>query len=297
MSVIKGMTLQGSKGSSSYSFPIGNGTLKEEEKKEIPAPNGREIIVWEGNMKVITVPCAFDNYAYILICEKSGKAAVVDPTEAYPVLMQVEKAGAELTAILCTHHHADHVGDIESLLNENPGLDVYCYHSDRQRIFGINRPLSGGDRFSVGDLAVEVLHTPGHTKGSITYFVGGALFTGDTLFGGGCGRLFEGTAEEMYDSLKNTIKVLPDETKIYFGHEYTLQNLTFAHAVEPENNDIVRRLAAVRDLSGDKRITTPSTLALEIETNPFLRCNDIDIEECNSPLEVFTRLREMKDGS
>ncbi len=247
-------------------------------------------------MKVIVVPCAFDNYAYILICEKSGKAAVVDPTEAYPVLMQVEKAGAELTAILCTHHHADHVGDIESLLNENPGLDVYCHHSDRQRIIGVNRPLFGGDFFSIGDLAVEVLNTPGHTKGSVAYSVEGALFTGDTLFGGGCGRLFEGTAEEMYDSLNHTIKVLPDETRIYFGHEYTLSNLTFSRTVDPENNHIVRRLASLRDLAGGKRITTPSTLALEKETNPFLRCDELDIQGCDSPLEVFTRLRQMKDG-
>ncbi len=244
-------------------------------------------------MKVIVVPCSFDNYAYILLCEKSGKAAVVDPAEAYPVMMEVEKAGGELAAILCTHHHTDHVGDIETLLAEMARLPVYCHYSDKHRILGANRLLSEGECFSVGDLQVEVLHTPGHTRGSIVYLIDGALFTGDTLFGAGCGKLFEGTVEDMYASL-NRLKKLPDETNIYFGHEYTWQNLKFAKSVEPGNNAISKRLQEMENMSG-VGMTTPSTLWLEKATNPFLRCEHLVIPQCRSSFEVFTHLRRLKD--
>ncbi len=244
-------------------------------------------------MKVITVPCSFDNYAYILLCEVTGKAAVIDPSEAYPVIMAAEKAGGELVAVLCTHHHADHVGDLEYLLEEIPAIEVCCHESDEMRIHGANRLLDNGDRFSLGNLEVTVYHTPGHTSGSVVYQVDDALFTGDTLFGAGCGRLFEGTPQEMYGSL-NRLKELPEICKIYFGHEYTQQNLTFAMSVEPDNEAIQARFQDLEKMEGIV-CSTPSTLELEIATNPFMRCDQFILPGCNSPLEVFTRLRKLKD--
>ncbi len=244
-------------------------------------------------MKVIVVPCSFDNYAYIIICETTGKAAVIDPTEAYPVMMEIEKAGGKLVAVLCTHHHGDHVGDIETLKSEISELAVYCHISDEKRIYGANRLLKDGDRFPIGDLELAVLQTPGHTRGSISYQVHDLLFTGDTLFGAGCGRLFEGTPEKMHASL-NKLGRLPDTTKIYFGHEYTRQNLSFAVSIEPNNEAIASRLEDIENMGGE--ITSPSTLGLEKATNPFLRCTEIVLPGCETPLEVFTKLRQLKDS-
>ncbi len=252
-------------------------------------------------MRVIPIPCSFDNYSYLLVCEVTGEAAVIDPTEAYPVNCQIEDIDVNLTSVLCTHHHNDHVGAIGELLETSPQLKVYCHHSDRERIPLANTYIEDGDTISVGKLEGRSLHTPGHTLGSICYHFEETLFTGDTLFGSGCGRLFEGTAEQMYVSLTTRIAVLPAETKLFFGHEYTLKNLEFSLSVEPQNSSAAQRLKILQEEGG---ITTPTTLKAENETNPFLRCSSKNI--CNNlvlrgmdvkgELEVFAALRELRNS-
>jgi hydroxyacylglutathione hydrolase len=256
-------------------------------------------------MKVITVPCLFDNYGYLIICEETRAAAVVDPAEFYPVSREIERAGVQLQAIYCTHHHADHIGGVEDLLGQFPGISVYGHESDRRRIQGMNCSLVDGSEFRVGNIAGRVLHTPGHTSGSLCYLIEDALFTGDTLFGGGCGRLFEGSPKQMYDALNSQLKPLPPETKVYFGHEYTASNLKFANFAEPENEAVRKRLEQATTQRDKGGLTTPSTLKAEVQTNPFLRCSEkniIDsvakkfIGEALDPLSVFTALRRLKDS-
>lgn len=252
-------------------------------------------------MKVFPLACAFDNYSYLIVCEKSGLAAVVDPTEAYPVWLKAGELSVTLTKIFCTHHHQDHVGGIADLLEEQPELQVYGYHADYKRIPGVTRPLHHGDALHLGSVTGTVLHTPGHTAGSVCYLFEGNLFTGDTLFGGGCGRLFEGSAEEMYASLTSVIAPLADETAVWFGHEYTLLNLQFAAEVEPASLDVRERLKQTRDLARLDFPTTPSTLGQEKRTNPFLRCGSASFMEragfrpTTDPVEVFRQLRGRRD--
>ncbi len=253
-------------------------------------------------MKIIPVPCSFDNYSYLLICEQTGKAAVVDPTEAYPLMVTLEKYEVELSAILCTHHHHDHIGGAEDLQAEYSGIETVCYRGDKHRIPVADSYVDHGGSIRFGAQTGRVVHTPGHTTGSICYHFGGHLFVGDTLFGGGCGRLFEGTPEQMHTSLQQQIAKLPDETKVYFGHEYTRTNLNFALTVDPDNADIHQRLADLKDSSA---ISTPSTIALEKQTNPFLRSNLETIKttlqkkygaKVESALDVFTLLRQMRNS-
>ena len=170
-------------------------------------------------MKIVPVPCLEDNYAYLVIDESTGEAGVVDPSEADPVLAALQREGVELRAILKTHHHWDHVGGNKALLRKFPALSVYGHASDRGRIEGQTVFLNAGDDFSLATLLVGVLHNPGHTTGAVSYVIADCVFTGDTLFAGGCGRLFEGSPADMYTSLVKTIGALPAETKVYFGHE------------------------------------------------------------------------------
>jgi len=257
-------------------------------------------------MKVIPIPCAFDNYSYLLICEQTGAAAVVDPTEFYPVYKALDELGVRLSAILCTHHHHDHIGGMEELLAEyEADVTVYGFRDDMHRIPGITQPVIDGDTVRVGDLFGSILHTPGHTTGSICYSFGDCLFVGDTLFGGGCGRLFEGTPAMMFASLMEKIFPLPDDTRIFFGHEYTALNLRFAASVEEGNLQLAERMRDVQTLRGQQLTTTPSILALEKATNPFLRCSDhefvqrvCDTISCHdrTPLAAFTALRELRNN-
>ncbi|MBX3154887.1 MAG: hydroxyacylglutathione hydrolase [Deltaproteobacteria bacterium] len=213
-------------------------------------------------MRVAIVPCLKDNFAYLVI--EGGVAAVVDPGEAEPVLAAVAREGVRLAAVWATHHHMDHVGGLPGLLAAHPGLEVLAGERDAGKIEGVTRALADGDEFELAGVRGRVLHNPGHTLGAITFVIDGRAFTGDTLFGGGCGRVFEGDPAMMHASLER-LAALPPATEVYFGHEYTAANLRFAAAVEPDNADVARRVREIPTPS------TPSTIELERATNPFLR--------------------------
>lgn len=226
-------------------------------------------------MRVSIVPCLSDNYAYLVECPRTGALAVVDPSEAAPVLAAL--AGRAPSAIWCTHHHPDHVGGVEELARAFPGIDVFAHASDRARIAGQTRDLEDGGEVTLGALAARVIHVPGHTLGALAWVVRGpdgaqAVFTGDTLFVAGCGRLFEGTAEQMFASLSK-IAALAPETLVYCGHEYTASNVRFAQSVE--DTDALRALAErTTTARAAGTATVPSTIAGERATNPFVRAKD-----------------------
>ncbi|MGK5091756.1 hydroxyacylglutathione hydrolase [Deltaproteobacteria bacterium TL4] len=254
-------------------------------------------------MKIIPIPCLNDNYAYLIICPETQKAGVVDPAEAGPVLKEIRKQKVLLTAILNTHHHWDHVSGNEELLRKIPGLSIYGHVSDKDRIPKQNVFLVEGDKISIGNLEGTFTHSPGHTSGSVIYYFGDAAFTGDTLFSSGCGRLFEGSPEEMFHSLHD-IASKPPATKIYFGHEYTELNLKFALSIEPHNQDLRDKAASVKRTRAAGAFSTPSPLENEMRTNPFLRWNIQEIQESVkrheplnelTPVAVFRVIRQLKD--
>ena len=215
-------------------------------------------------MRVVTINLLRDNFGYLVIDDTL--AAVVDPGEAGPVKEALARENVRLAAIWLTHHHHDHVGGVPGLAG--PGIEVVAHHLDVSRAPGVTRPVDEGDTVELGRLRARILHNPGHTTGAISYVVEGCVFTGDTLFGAGCGRLFEGTPEMMYGSLQK-LAALPPETKVYFGHEYTAANLRYAAVAEPGNAAINARAAAMPSPS------TPSTIAEERATNPFIRARDV----------------------
>lgn len=249
-------------------------------------------------MNIEPVACLTDNYAYLVWQANSREALVVDPSASGPVLEALEAHSLRLAGILCTHHHWDHVGGIEELCRKQPRrLFVYCSDYDLPRINGATRGLHDTEQFDCIGLDFRCLSVPGHTLGALAYCVQDTVFTGDTLFGAGCGRLFEGTPKLMQASLM-TLAALPGSTKVYFGHEYTRANLAFARAVEPNNSALQARIE--RAAQG---CTTPSTIAEECTTNPFLRCNETSIRQALGPQfsqseghEVFAELRRRKDG-
>ncbi len=256
-------------------------------------------------MKVIPIPCLSDNYAYLIVCEATGDAGIVDPSEAPPVADRVKKEGVNLKAILNTHHHWDHIGGNKALLAQFGGLTVYGHQSDHGRIDGLTNGLETGDTFTLGKLEVRVMHNPGHTSGAVSYAIEDSVFTGDTMFAAGCGRLFEGTPAMMYASLNEVIGSLPESTRVFFGHEYTENNLRFAQFVEPENHAVREKLAEVRKVRATGAFTTPSTLREEWQTNPFMRCGSDEIQarvkqgdpgNDLSPEAVLGAIRSMKDG-
>ena len=253
-------------------------------------------------MKVIQIPLLRDNYGYLLVCEETGEAAVVDPSEGEPVLRQAEKEKVTLKAILNTHHHRDHTGGNPFLL-ERSTLEVYGHRADKERIPGMTRPLEDGDQIKIGKLQGKVLFIPGHTRGHVAYLFDNKLFCGDTLFVAGCGRLFEGTAEQMLGSLRR-LKALPGDTLVYCGHEYTEKNLQFALTVEPNNKKISAKFERVRPLRANGTSTVPSTMAEEWETNPFFHWDSEEIRGSIKksapgisldPVSVFAEVRRLKD--
>ena len=251
-------------------------------------------------VSVVPVAAFKDNYVWTL--RNASHAAVVDPGEARPVLDYLQREKLSLAAILATHHHPDHVGGIAELRRS---FDVPVYGPKNEPIETLTRPVSEGDEVRVPELDVtfSVLDIPGHTRAHIAYYGAGALFCGDTLFACGCGRVFEGTAEQMMTSL-DKLAALPDDTKVYCGHEYTLANIGFAKAVEPGNTALTRREARDRRLRAEGKPTLPSRLGDEKATNPFLRCREpAVIESANKylgtrvadPVRVFAAIREWKN--
>lgn len=257
-------------------------------------------------VQIHTIPAFNDNYLWLLGDQSSGKALVVDPGDSAPVHAALTRLGLTLTDILVTHHHPDHIGGVEALAAEY-GCVVHGPRSDR--IPQITHPVSEGDTLRLLGLTFEVLDVPGHTLDHIAYFCPGGsdqqpwLFCGDTLFAAGCGRLFEGTAEQMHQSL-GKLAALPATTRVFCAHEYTLSNLRFAVAVEPDNHTLQTRQSHVQRLREQNIPSVPFTLAEELETNPFLRSHVAAVAESasrqnekrlHSDVEVFAALRAWKD--
>lgn len=251
-------------------------------------------------LHVEPVPAFDDNYIWMI--RDRENAVVVDPGDAGPVIARLEAEGLRLRAILCTHHHGDHVGGNADLLRRFP-VPVYGPHGEGIRT--LSRSLAEGDRVNLPELglAFAVLEVPGHTRGHIAYVGNGMLFCGDTLFACGCGRVFEGTPEQLYESLQK-LAALPPDTLVYCAHEYTVSNIRFARAANPGNGALRERETAARAMRSRGEPTLPSTLELELATNPFLRCGDPEVAAAASgraraplsdPVEVFATLREWKN--
>ena len=255
-------------------------------------------------MEVYRLPILSDNYIFLLHDRDRNIAAVVDPGLAQPVLQQLQSLGAKLTAIFNTHHHNDHIGGNYELLQLFPQAKVYTGIKNRGRIPGAEVFLEDGDRISFADRTAQIFFVPGHTKAHIAYYFppdyrndSGELFCGDTLFAGGCGRISESTPDEMLASLSQ-LRALPDNTRVWCAHEYTLKNLQFALTVDPDNQDLQHRFAKVKVARSRSEATIPSTIGVEKNTNPFLRCDRPNLQSITNstdPLQTFTRLRLMKD--
>lgn len=248
-------------------------------------------------LEISFIPAFKDNYIWLLV--RGRHAAVVDPGDAAPVDAALTARGLALDAILVTHHHGDHQGGVVALADR---WQSAVFGPASESITGCTQPLSGGERIVVLEQEFEVLAVPGHTLGHLAYLMPGAAFVGDTLFGAGCGRLFEGTPGQMAASLARLV-ALPPETRVYCAHEYTAANLEFALAVEPENPAIVQRRARVAEMRRRGEATVPLDLAEELATNPFLRCDHPAVKRAaiaRNPaaadgVGVFAAIREWKN--
>ena len=255
-------------------------------------------------MEIIRIPVLSDNYIFLMLDLDRKIAAVVDPAEAAPVLAELVRHNVQLVAIFNTHHHGDHVGGNKELIAAFPDLRVYGGAEDRGRIPGQQVYLVDGDRVEFGDCSGEVFFVPGHTRAHIAYYfppvksnVPGELFCGDTIFAGGCGRLFEGTPAQMVGSMTK-LRQLPDDTRIWCAHEYTLSNLKFAVTVDPDNQELQQRLVDVTAARDRLIPTVPTTLGVEKRTNPFLRWDNTALQASvasHDPIETFARIRGRKD--
>jgi hydroxyacylglutathione hydrolase len=262
-------------------------------------------------MQVILIPVLADNYMFLLYDQKRDIAAVVDPALAEPILTKLHNLKAELVAIFNTHHHRDHIGGNKKLIESFPGVKVYGGAEDKGRIPGQQFFLVDGSRVEFANRQAEVFFVPGHTRGHIAYYFParhqdevGELFCGDVLFGGGCGRLSEGTASQMFGSLARVRSLcdgshsLSDSIRVWCAHEYTQKNLEFALTVEPENVQLQQRYDKVKICRQRGEATVPLLLATEKNTNPFLRWDVPAIQAAvgaNDPVSTFARLRGMKD--
>jgi len=227
-------------------------------------------------MSVEGLPALSDNYMYIITCKETGEAAVVDPVEPQKVLNYCQEHNLNLTTILTTHHHWDHSGGNIALKNMKPDIVVYGGKGDNAP--GVEIEIGQGDKLKVGNLTIQGIHTPCHTQGHVCYYVDvndgpNSVFTGDTLFVGGCGHFFDGTPKQMHSAFKK-LGALPDDTLVYVGHEYTVANLKYAKYAERENELITQKLEWAEERRNQNKSTMPSTMAEEHATNPFMRCAD-----------------------
>jgi hydroxyacylglutathione hydrolase len=239
-------------------------------------------------MKIEIIPCLEDNYSYLVIDQVKNIACVIDPSEAKPIIDFLEKNKISLKFILNTHHHYDHVGGTKELKEKYKAM-VIGYDGDKERIPELDISVKDNEIWKYENFEVKIFHIPGHTLGHICFYFykEESVFTGDTLFSLGCGKIFEGTYSQMYNSLMK-IKILPQNTKIYCGHEYTKQNSNFCIANDKNNKNLKNKIKEV-DIKLEKKLPTiPSTIKEEIECNIFLRSNNI---------ETFSKLRDLKDNS
>ena len=252
-------------------------------------------------MKIEIIPCLNDNYSYLIHDEISNTVAIVDPSEFIPCDTIISKNYKKLDFILNTHHHYDHVGGNEEL-KKKYNSKVLGFENDKNRIPQIDTVLKDNQEFKIGTLNFTTIFIPGHTRGHVAFYFKKerVVFSGDTLFSLGCGRVFEGTYKQMFKSL-NKLKNLPGETKVYCGHEYTFKNLEFCLKFNPNNDFLKKKKDDIKLSLKNKKPTIPSTIADEIKANIFFRVNDPDIKKAinleNSPdIEIFTKLRDLKDN-
>jgi len=259
-------------------------------------------------LDVIALPAFNDNYIWLLRPRGDRRCWVVDPGEATPVLRYLQAHDLTLEGILLTHHHPDHIGGVAELAK--PGVTLIGALQDTYRLPPLTLQVSSGDRFQMLGHTLQVIEVPGHTLGHLAFYIPETtppmLFCGDTLFAGGCGRLFEGTPEQMHASLQSLAQ-LPETTQVFAAHEYTLKNLEFALKVEPSNPALTERLASCKALRTHQEPTLPSTLALELATNPFLRVDQPEViqaaqhysghPQLKDPAEVFSVIRQWKDSA
>lgn len=254
----------------------------------------------QTSLEIHLTPCLSDNYAFFLHDPDNDLTAVVDTPEVGPIEQTLAEKGWTLTHILNTHHHWDHAGgNLE--LKEKTGCKIIGPRAEASRIPGIDIEVGEGDVYEFGNYKADVYDTSGHTAGHLVYHFPGehVAFVGDTLFAMGCGRLFEGTPEQMWQSLQK-IMAWPDDTRLYCAHEYTQANARFALTVEPGNEDLVERVKEVDELRAKNKPTIPTTVGLEKKTNPFLRPMSENLRktihmEDATEIEVFTRTRQLKD--
>ena len=251
-------------------------------------------------MKIEIIQCLNDNYSYLIFEKKTNTVSIIDPSE-FIACDKVIKKYNKLDYILNTHHHADHIdGNIE--LKKKYNSKILAFNNDKHRIPGIDIFLKENQDQRIGDLSFKVIYIPGHTKGHIAFYFEKEkiAFTGDTLFSLGCGRVFEGTHRDMFNSL-NKLKKLPSQTKVYCGHEYTKTNLEFCLKLDPKNSFLKKKSSQVNSRLKNNLPTIPTTIGEELKTNIFLRCDDRVIKEAlnlkdSQDHEVFSKLRDLKDA-
>jgi hydroxyacylglutathione hydrolase len=248
------------------------------------------------------IPAFQDNYIYLLREPGSDVVGIVDAGDAVPAIAELDRQGLTLTHIFNTHHHPDHVGGNDALKARFPAAKLIGPKSETARIPGMDVTVADGDKVDFGNLSFKAIEVPGHTRGHVAYWTekGAAVFSGDTMFAMGCGRMFEGTAAQMWNSL-GKLKWLPSDTRVYCGHEYTQTNARFALTVDPGNAALAKRAAEVDRLRAAGKPTIPSTIGLENETNPFLRADEPEIAAAvgmpgADPVEVFAEIRLRKDN-
>ena len=252
-------------------------------------------------MKVEIISCLEDNYSYLIIDKNNKKTCIVDPSEPRPVVDFLEKNNLKLNYILNTHHHFDHIGgNIE--LKKKYNAKVIGFKGDYKRIPEIDFKLEDGEIWKQDNFEAKIIHVPGHTLGHICFhfYNENNLFTGDTLFSLGCGRIFEGTYEQMFSSLEK-IKKLPHKTKIYCGHEYTLQNSKFCIKYDKDNLELIKKINDIKKKLNNNQPTIPTTLEEELKSNIFLRSDNFKIKNnlnmnTGSSLDTFSKLRDLKDN-